>query len=149
MSTDTELPEFLTVEETARMLRLHPRTIRNRINAGLLPAKQVKGGRIKLVAKADALALLEDAPLIPRTEPPLIIPPGVDPLSVQRAGLTNRLMTPEGRARAIEMLRRLRDEGDEEEQKKAAKVLENITPLSMRRWSPDDWTRLDDNEDTV
>jgi excisionase family DNA binding protein len=130
MST-IDLPEFLTVEETARMLRLHPRTIRNRIKSGLLPAKQIMGGKNKLIAKSDALALLVNSAPATQVKSPLV----------------NPLATLEGRARAIEMLRRLREEeGDEEEQQRAAEVLAHITPISLREWSPDDWTRLDAEE---
>jgi excisionase family DNA binding protein len=136
MSHRSDLPDYLTVDEVAHMLRLHPRTVRNRIRAGLLPAKAMSGGKSKLIAKSDALAQLRD--VVPETDP-----------SVARdreAGLADapnilvdRLGTPEGRARAVAMLRQLRNDGDTAEQKKAWQALqEGVSPLSLRMWSPDE-----------
>lgn len=130
MSATIETPEYLTVAEAAALLRVHPRTILNRIRDGRLPAKRLQGGKTSLIARADALALLQDvSPARPEAPAPERLAP---------SPLIDRLGTPEGRARALAMLRRLREEGDIEEQRRAWEVLKDgVTPLELRRWSPD------------
>ena len=58
---DGEIPDFLTVKEAAALLRVHTRTIENRIRSRQLPAKKLTGGRILLIDRQDVLALLQDA----------------------------------------------------------------------------------------
>lgn len=61
MTVQTEqAPHFLTIAEAAEILRVHPRTIRNRVQEGLLPAKRMRGSRLVLVEERDVLGLLED-----------------------------------------------------------------------------------------
>ena len=49
-------------QEAADLLRVTPRTIRNRIAAGLLPAKTISGSRkVLLLDQRDVLGLLTDA----------------------------------------------------------------------------------------
>ena len=135
MQNRTELPEFLTVEEVAQILRVHPRTIRNRIREGLLPAKQMKGGKSKLVAKADALAQLEDtqSAISGRLQENTIDSSVVSKLDAEPA--INRLDTYEGRSQAIEYLRSLREQGDEVDQREAWDILKaGATRTSLRHW---------------
>lgn len=57
----TEIPAYLTVKEAAALLRVHTRTIENRIRSRQLPAKKLAGGRTLLIDPQDVLALLQDA----------------------------------------------------------------------------------------
>ena len=139
MQDRTELPEFLTVEEVAQILRVHPGTIRNRIREGLLPAKQMKGGKSKLVAKADTLAQLENAQSTAgiRLQESPIESRSISPLDA--GPVINRLDTYEGRSQAVEFLRSLREQGDETEQRKAWDVLKaGPARTSLRHWMDDD-----------
>ena len=52
---------FLTIEETAKLLRVSASTIRRYIRNGSLPAKRLKGGQTVLIDERDVLGLLEDA----------------------------------------------------------------------------------------
>ena len=52
---------FLTIEETAKLLRVSVSTIRRYIRNGSLPAKRLKGGQTVLIDERDVLGLLEDA----------------------------------------------------------------------------------------
>ena len=56
-----DAPIYLTVEEATDLLRVEPRTIRNRIAVGTLPAKKLADSRKLLVDQRDALSLLADA----------------------------------------------------------------------------------------
>lgn len=57
-----ETPKYLTVQEAADLLRVNPRTIRNRIASGVLPAKKLEdNGRRLLLDQRDVLGLLTDA----------------------------------------------------------------------------------------
>lgn len=62
MPPTPDAPHYLTVQEAADLLRVNPRTIRNRIAAGTLPAKKLADSRkLLLVDQKDVLALLTDA----------------------------------------------------------------------------------------
>jgi excisionase family DNA binding protein len=62
MPTTPDAPNYLTVQEAADLLRVTPRTIRNRITDGLLPAKKIAGSRkVLLIDQRDVLGLLTDA----------------------------------------------------------------------------------------
>ena len=57
-------PQFLTMEQAAKMLAVSVGTIRRRIRTGALPARRLKGSAggglgTVLVEQADVLALLE------------------------------------------------------------------------------------------
>lgn len=99
MPAITDAPDFLTVAEVATLLRVHSRTILNRIRDGRLPAKRLQGGKTMLIARADALALLQDvSPPAPPVGPsPEWTPPPV---------LIDRLGTPEGRGATSHRVRR-------------------------------------------
>ncbi len=58
--TEAPLPRFLTMDEAADFLRVSKSTIRNKIRAGELPAKRLRGGQTVLVEVRDVLALLDD-----------------------------------------------------------------------------------------
>ncbi len=122
VTQDTD--ELLTVAQIARLLQVNPRTIRNRIKAGQLPARKMVGGKDWRVRRVDADILFrQDAPLITEQSP-----------------LIDRLSTAEGRARAIASLRSLR-EGNQAEQRETLALLqkaEREQPLSLRPW--DDMT---------
>jgi len=53
-------PVFLTMDESAALLRVSKATIRRRIRDGELPAKRLRGGQTVLIEQAHVLALLED-----------------------------------------------------------------------------------------
>ena len=57
--SEAPLPRFLTMDEAADFLRVSKSTIRNKIRAGELPAKRLRGGQTVLVEVRDVLALLE------------------------------------------------------------------------------------------
>ena len=62
MPASSDAPHYLTVPEAAALLRVNPRTIRNRIAAGKLPAKKLGAdGRAFLLDQRDVLGLLTDA----------------------------------------------------------------------------------------
>ena len=62
MPATLDAPHFLTVQEAAALLRVNPRTIRNRIKEGKLTAKTLgEGGRVMLLDQRDVLGLLTDA----------------------------------------------------------------------------------------
>ena len=58
---DADTPAYLTVKEVAALLRVHTRTIKNRIRSHQLPAKKLTGSRTLLIDRRDALGLLTDA----------------------------------------------------------------------------------------
>ncbi|BDI29100.1 hypothetical protein CCAX7_11510 [Capsulimonas corticalis] len=61
--------------------------------------------------------------------------------------LVDRMGTPDGRERAIAMLRTLGDDWDEGEQRAAAAILQKAlaeNPIQMRRWNVATWEQLDD-----
>ena len=59
--TDADTPTYMTVKEAAALLRVHTRTIENRIRSHHLPAKKLTGGRTLLIDRRDVLGLLADA----------------------------------------------------------------------------------------
>jgi len=62
MPVTADAPTYLTVQEVADLLRLHPRTIRNWIRDGRLKAKKITAStKGLLVDQRDALGLLTDA----------------------------------------------------------------------------------------
>ena len=62
MPVTLDAPTYLTVQEVADLLRLHPRTIRNWIRDGRLKAKKIATStKGLLVDQRDALGLLTDA----------------------------------------------------------------------------------------
>lgn len=110
MSVATREPELLTVKQAADLLHLDERTVRNHINRSRLRASKLPGGKGWLIRREDLFTAL--APAAPR---PGIVPAGTNPLGVETTGILRRTNTPEGRARAIAVLDRLRN-GDAEEQ---------------------------------
>ena len=60
-TVDAEPLAYMTVKEAAALLRVHPRTIGNRIRSRQLPAKKLTGGRTLLIDRRDVLGLLTDA----------------------------------------------------------------------------------------
>ena len=62
MPVTADAPTYLTVQEVADLLRLHPRTVRNWIRDGRLKAKKITAStKGLLVDQRDALGLLTDA----------------------------------------------------------------------------------------
>lgn len=115
--------DLLTVEQIAQMMQVNPRTIRNRINAGLLPARKMLGGKDWRIRRVDADALLRQ---------------GASRLA-EPSPVIDRLSTPEGRARAAAALRSLR-QGDLAEQRETLALLqkaEREQPLAFRSWEGD------------
>ena len=61
MPVPLDTPTYLTVQEAATLVRVSPRTIRNRIKEGKLSAKTVgPEGRSLLLDQRDVLGLLTD-----------------------------------------------------------------------------------------
>lgn len=61
MPVTLDAPHYLTVQEAANLLRVNPRTIRNRIQSGTLPAKKLADSRkLLLIDQRDVLGLLHD-----------------------------------------------------------------------------------------
>ncbi len=117
MQTETQSSELLSITEVANLLHVDPRTVRNRIRQGLLPARTLTGSRIVRVARADVLAQLE-----PASDASLANP------------LVDRLATPEGVTRALAALD-APTEGDEAEQRETLALLtqaEREYPISLR-----------------
>ena len=62
MPVTADTPTYLTVQEVADLLRLHPRTVRNWIRDGRLKAKKITAStKGLLIDQRDALGLLTDA----------------------------------------------------------------------------------------
>lgn len=113
---------LLTVEQVAEMAHLRPRTIRVKINQGLLRAYKPPRSKRWLIRHTDAQKLLTGEPVPQNFPPPFLI---------------DRLGTPEGRARAVAALRTLGNDRDEEEQRVSGERLRQVRaegPLQMRRW---------------
>ncbi len=109
MTSTADLPLFLTITEAATTLRVHRRTIENRIKAGKLPAKRLVGGQTILIDRRDVPAQLEEVPAPPASSPGLL-PPGTSPAVAETASpLIDRLSTPDGRACAFAAVCALRD----------------------------------------
>ena len=60
----TPLPQLLTTDEVAEVLRVTPETVRRRVSAGLIPALRPGGHRL-VFRRADIEALLADAEVTP------------------------------------------------------------------------------------
>ena len=130
---DADASELLSVAEAAALLRVNPRTIRNRIRAGLLPARTLAGTRTVRVERRDVLAQWQ-----PHSTQAGLAPHG------KSSPLVDRLGTPEGRARALAALDAL-TEGDELEQRDTIALLaraEQNNPLALREAIPQDMDRL-------
>lgn len=125
------IEDLLTVEQVARMLQVSPRTIRNRINAGLLPARKLVSGKDWRIRPTDAAALLQEA--APRDD-------------TLQSPLIDRLGTAEGRAHAQVVLAQLGEDRDEAGQRESwahlQKALED-DPVQLR-WDRETWERLGD-----
>ena len=133
MSVAAEAPELLTVKQAADLLHLNERTIRNHINGHRLPARKLPGGKGWLIRRED---------LFPAR--PGIVPAGTDPLSVEGTGIIRRTNTPEGRARAIAMLDRLRNEDKNEEPLLSPQA---ASPIQFRRWNIETWEPLKEDQE--
>jgi excisionase family DNA binding protein len=62
----SDTPTFFTISEAAAVLRVHPRTIRNRVKQGFLSARRIQGSHKLLIGYADLMALVQDAGADPR-----------------------------------------------------------------------------------
>ena len=56
---DNELPEYLTLPEVVKMLKVHPNTLRNWDKDGTLKATRIGKRKIRRWKKSDVLLLLE------------------------------------------------------------------------------------------
>ncbi len=136
MTMLTENQSFLTVQETADLFRVDPRTIRNWIKSGKLRARRVAGSKGMLIAREDAHHLLEE------------VPTHLDTQTFQPS-LIDRLGTPEGRARAVALLENLGEDRALEEQRMAWEHLQKTRenhPIQFRRWDVNTWQRLEKDE---
>jgi excisionase family DNA binding protein len=61
----SEDQEFLTVQETARILKLNPQTVRNWIGRGVLPAVRI--GRMVRIRCVDFEQFLDNSRVQPKT----------------------------------------------------------------------------------
>lgn len=131
--------EILTVEQVARMMQVTPRTIRNRINRGLLPARKMVNGKDWRIRRVDVDAMLQ--------EPPARHAVPID--TSYRPRLIDRLGTADGRARARAVLAALGEDRDEAEQKASwaqlQQALEQRT-MQFRRWNVESGERQDKAE---
>ena len=59
MSDESKLPELLTLTETAKILRVHPNTLRNWDEKGILKAVRLGKRRDRRYKKEDVLKLME------------------------------------------------------------------------------------------
>lgn len=124
MLAEPESEELLTVKQAATVLHLHERTIRNYINDARLPARKMLGGKGWFIRRTDLFTVLQTSSNLHR---PVArsgaVRAGSDPIHVEPdVGIIRRTHTPEGRARAVDVLRRLRA-GDAQEQTQAWNLL--------------------------
>lgn len=130
---EMHLSELLSVAEAAALLRVSPRTIRNRIRAGLLPARTLTGSRTIRVDRQDVMAQWHPVSAGSRAASPGKLSPLVD-----------RLSTPEGRARALAALD-APTEGDALEQRDILALLTQAgreSPLTLRDAVPQEHPAL-------
>jgi len=59
MEVIMETDDILTVEQVAKILALHPRTVRNKIERGIIPAHRLPDSRRLYIRRSDLLAALE------------------------------------------------------------------------------------------
>jgi excisionase family DNA binding protein len=142
MIATPDTDQLLTVRQAATLLHLDERTVQNHINGGRLPARKLPGGKGWLIRRADLFTSLQDLPSPHRSSDPQ--PSVVEaknnfvPLEVD-SGIIRRTHTPEGRAHAIAMLRRLRA-GDTQEQTEVWSTLKTALDedrLSYRKLFPE------------
>lgn len=136
MTMLTENQSFLTVQETAGLFRVDPRTVRNWIKSGKLRARRVAGSKGMLIVREDALRLLEEVPTRLDTQ-------------ASQSSLIDRLGTPKGRACAVALLENLGEDRDPEEQRAAWEHLQKTLekhPVQFRRWDVNTWQRLEKDE---
>ena len=129
METENTL---LTVDQVAEMAHVQPRTIRAKIHQGVLRAHKPPHAKSWLIRRADAEGMLTGERA---------------PVDLSKSPLIDRMGTPEGRARAVAMLRTLGDDWDETEQRAAAAILQKAlaeNPIQMRRWDPETGIQRDD-----
>ncbi len=59
--TDKELPEYLTLAEVSKLLKVHPNTLRNWDKSGQLKAVRIGVRKIRRYKKDDVLKFVEKA----------------------------------------------------------------------------------------
>lgn len=61
MSEKNELPEYLTLQEVKRLLKVHENTLRNWDREGRLKAIRIGGRSIRRWKKEDVIKFIEDS----------------------------------------------------------------------------------------
>ena len=139
MSVLTTAEDLLTVEQVAQMMQVTPRTIRNRINSGLLPGRKMVNGKDWRVRRADVESLFRQVPA----------QDGAAAVGSHRSPLVDRLGTDEGRAHARAVLATLGEDRDEAEQQSSWAQLQQAleqSPVQFRRWNVETGERQNEAE---
>ena len=146
MSITAKEPELLTVKQAAALLHLDERTIRNHINRRRLRASKLPGGKGWLIRREDLFTALEPLSLQSAARSG-IVPAGTDPLSVEISGIIRRTHTPEGRARAIAVLDKIRADSKDQETELSAEPAHSYSPIQFRRWNVETWEPLEEGQE--
>ncbi len=145
MSTATREPDLLTVKQAAALLHLDERTIRNHINRSRLQASKLPGGKGWLIRREDLFTALQPAPSQAAARPG-VVPAGTNPLSVEASGVIRRTNTPEGRARVIAVLDKIRADSKNQETELSEEPARSYSPLQFQRWNVETWEPLGEDE---